>query len=182
MIEFDISKFYMRHSYLKDNQSIDFFADCCQRYADKGGRHAENYQESRIRSIINRGRVDQGVIYLYYGDDVAAFTGLESYNDKEALMAIRVCVYNPSPVPYSTFFLMPKVIEIAREKGYKYAGASVNEQNRYFVKLMQKGKRTFNGTPFEPFKHLIQESLDNIVVGEKQMYNGVEQQFYFIKV
>ena len=82
----------MRHSHLKDEESIDFFVDCCQRYADKGGRHAENYQESRIRSIISRGRIDQGVLYLYYGDEVAAFTGLESYNDKEALMAIRVCV------------------------------------------------------------------------------------------
>lgn len=182
MMYSEINKFNMRHSFLNDKESIDFFISCGERYAKTGGRHAVNYTELRITEMIKRGRINEGVLYLYYGDEVIAFTGLESYKGKEALMVTRVCVYNPSPVPYSTFFLLPKVLEIARQRGYKHAGGSVNKENKYLVKLMSSGEVTFNGTPFEQFKHLVQDCFDNFFVGEKQMYNGVEQQFYFIKV
>ena len=181
-MDFDITKFYMRHSYLTNADSINFFVECCQRYADKGGRYAENYQEDRVRSMIGRGRVDEGVLYLYYENDVVAFTGLESYKGKEALMATRLCVYNPSPVPYGAFFLVPKVLEIARERGYKHAAGSVNENNKNLVRLMMSGESKFNNTPFEKYKHMLKDCFDNFFVGEKQTHNGVEQQFYFIKV
>jgi hypothetical protein len=172
----------MRHSFLNNTQSVNFFIECCQQYAAKGGRYAENYQEDRVRDMINRGRVDEGVLYLYYEKDVVAFTGLESYKEKEALMATRLCVYNPSPVPYGAFFLVPKVLEIARERGYKYAAGSVNENNKNLVRLMMSGESKFNNTPFEKYKHMLKDCFDNFIVGEKQIHNGVEQQFYFIKV
>ena len=178
----EINKFNMRHSFLTEKSNIDFFVQCCERYAEKGGRYAENYTESKIKELIRRGRINEGVLYLYYGDEVVAFTGLESYNGKEALMATRLCVYNPSPVPYGAFFLVPKVLEMAREKGYKHAAGSVNESNKNLVKLMMSGESKFNNTPFEKYKHMLKDCFDNFFVGEKQTHNGVEQQFYFIKV
>lgn len=182
MLYSDLSKFHLHHVLLDEESKIVFFIECCERYAEKGGRHADNYFGIRIRDMLKRGRIDQGVLYLYYEKDVVAFTGLESYKGKEALMVTRACVYNPSPVPYSTFFLLPKVLEIAKQKGFKHAGGSVNSENRLLVKLMSSGEKTFNNTPFEKYKHLVKDCFNNLVIGEKQMYNGVEQQFYFITV
>ncbi|NBX48521.1 hypothetical protein EBT25_01045 [bacterium] len=178
---FDLKLFDIKHTQLREAADIDFFIKCCDLHVQKNGRYKENYTQEKIVELIGRGRFDQGVIYLFYDGEVVAFTGLESYQGKHALFATRYCVLRPSPVPYAVFFLLPKVLEIGRLNGYKHVGGSTNKDNRHMTKMML-ATRNLKGTPFEPYIEQYEECLKNYFEGEKQIYNGVEQQLYFISI